>query len=975
LEDAVNTRFNELMAAHDARHAAVDYLLETEEYAAFLEILAKYEGRGRVKTAPRAQFKAYAKNTLDAMAVADAVRHDRFMAYMRKHQRMEAEKAADGKLDEAAAANELVRLNFEMAGLAVKNRREMEAAERRIKKALRSKSIDTDFRTNLHILAHRFGLTKKPPAPEFLARASSLESLLTDESGLIDNSGAFAEWLVGGSYTTSYKKLTMTQLRELADLTAFLEKMGRQKKAPTLSDGTLVADAVSDSMAETSGLKQRKVHRRGGTREALQKLWNGYQGMSESIPFLVIELGGYRNVGPSGVKSYTEKVLADPLTDAVRAETVLFRKIWEQARPHVDTIHAGIRRLQKAHGARIVAAGAEVPAALRHAGQDGWWAPDQIFAVVHNLGNQDNIDRLKDGYGLTENDLAALTAMLTEEEVLAIQGLWDTYNSLYDRINDVHMQMKGYPMSRVQALPRVVTVKGGKQVTLPGGYAPIRYDRTLNTPGSLQVARFSEREELMAQAEAVYQVPATKSGFTMVRKKSVKLPLRLTMDIAAEHLRDTVHYITHAAAVRDVQKVLFNTEYGAHVAGFLNPASYEAMAMGLRHIAQPAAGEQDWFSRKLNWVSPLVTAYTLGWNFSVMLKQWFSSPAAMVDIGPVAYLEGQMYMFGLKDYIQGTDIIMQRGWYGKYHQILEMSPKMRARAEAVDADLRRKVEGMRFNQTVWGRLNQFFAFDIAGKEYSIKTLQESVFILIRMMDALTVMPIWHGSLKKGLRMFDGDLEKAIKFADDIVDRTQPSGSAEQLTQWQRSKVAKYFIRFVSFTVGKYIQRRRVHFRAMRQGQLSVPLYAWHTFLEAILPPVLMKMMFALFQGDPMPWEDDDEGNPAIYDYALNTLAYWFATGRPLVQDLVGAFSAPLETPISTAGKIAKRNAVGLFNAVEEGLDEEAFKKMAWNAWEFFSLVSRMPFSRVQAKAEKGIAQEKDKYLSDTPIKYVIPAYK
>jgi hypothetical protein len=35
----------------------------------------------------------------------------------------------------------------------------------------------------------------------------------------------------------------------------------------------------------------------------------------------------------------------------------------------------------------------------------------------------------------------------------------------------------------------------------------------------------------------------------------------------------------------------------------------------------------------------------------------------------------------------------------------------------------------------------------------------------------------------------------------------------------------------------------------------------------------------------------------------------------------------------------------------------------------------MPFSRVQAKAEKGIAQEKDKYLSDTPIKYVIPAYK
>lgn len=978
--EAVKIRIAQLEQEHDAQYRAEDYIFDTREYGEFLRIMAKYEKRDTRGVTPTKAFKVYAQEQLDSMTVREAVQHGRFLAAMKKQARLEADFAAAQDFGPAAAANELVRLNYEMTGQAIKNRKFVEDVEKKIKGAARAQTIDPKYVLNIRALALRFNLGTPTTQDVDMLKKVPLDTLLTDDEDIIDNSGAFSIFLTDESFTMDYRDLSMSQMRELGDLLAFLITRGRDAKKQMLADGRMsIEEAVQLSVAESMGIKGKSVYQRWGIGAWLADRWRSYIAMADSLPFLCIALGGYQNIGWKGVKSITENLISDRLRTAQNEEVKLRADINKRLDPHLTAILKGIERLKKTYGRKIVLDGnahpqqgiAQVPYQLRQMGQSntkngkaasdmGWWEADQIFAVVHNLGNEGNLSRLKQGYpDLTDDAVEALLDLLTEEELNAIQGVWDTYESLYPEINAVHKRINGYDLDKVK--PRDVYTRYGK---LKGGYAPIVFDGRLMGSKSQRIAGWTEKDDLMASSEAIRQVPKSKSGFTKTRQDNVKLPLKLSMSIVSAHFRDTSHYITHVEAVRDINRIINHESFVTNAQQFLGMPVYDMMKAGLKHVARPERTENNFMTWLMGKVRPLTTAAILGMNFSVALKQWFSSPGAMFEIGGKAWLKGHLHMFGLADYIQGTTIIMERNPIAKYRQILDLSPFMRERAEAVDTDLINKLDRMRP--------------EVGPRQVRMGQLRDFMFILIRMVDAMTVMPIWHGALKKGLDVYQQDLSKAIRYADDVVAKTQPVATPLDLNEWQRSPAARIFAMFATFTVGKYFQRKKLHWNAMVKGKMSKQDWALHQFLETIIPAMLMKMLIDLIKNEPMPWDEPEEDDmmPPWMDYMTTTLGYGLVTGMPLFQELISPFSAPLETPWTEAGRIFKRAVVGPVETVADYLrgEEEdaaaAAQAIGWDLFELMSFTSGVPASRLWENAIKGAGQMEEG--EGHPLNLLIP---
>jgi hypothetical protein len=877
--EALKLRMAQLAAEHDARFRAEDYLVVTDQYSAFLEIMAKYENRDAKGVTPKKAFKLHAQKELEQMEVRRAVRHDRFLSSMKKYARIEADKARQQKFDEAAKANELTRLNFEMAGQAVRNRKAVEKTIRKIRGAAKSHAVFYPYHDNLLALAQRFNLGTPAMAPKDPAGKPPLTDLLSDENELIDNSGAFSEFLTNESFTMDYRRLTMAQMRELSDLVNFLIGRGRDAKKQMLSDKSMSIDeAAMKIAAETSTLPTKKVWRKNSFLRKTTDTARGYFAMLDSLQFIAMALGGYQNIGKKGVKSSAEQLLVDPVFKAQDQETVMFGDIYRKMLPHMRQVQRAMRRMHQKHGRRIRVEGVEVPHLLQQDGQDGWWSADQIFSIALNMGNEGNIERLYNGYSdLTRATVDRLLGLLEKEDWDAVQGIWDVIDSLYNDINRVHMNINYFPMQKVEARP--VTTRFGEY---RGGYYPARFDPSLMSSESLKVAEFTETDDLMSRSEAIRQVPANKSGMTKKRVVNVRLPLKLTMSVATEHIRDAIHYITHAEVIRDVDRITRHHLVIEQTQRALGQKVYDMIRPALKYIARPERDYQSDMERRIEWFRGRTTPFILAWNASVALKQVFSSPAAAFDMG-------------LKDYIHGFTVLFTSSPMRRYEEMQALSPYMAARAKSFDRELMQQFNLLKPDQrALW----------FGDKALTWEDVRNFGFWPIRLMDTLAVLPIWHGAFQKSLRATNGDVEKAVAYADNIVRRTQPSAQPVDLTHWQRvGGIARLFSLFQTFTVGKYRQRQRLHFRAFLAGKLSTMDYAWFNFMDAVLPAVGMQLLFAVL------WGQDLEDEESLWEMAKGVMQYWLLTGLPIFEGLWGEFGGPLDTPVS-AGPDEFKKAIG-----------------------------------------------------------------
>lgn len=981
--ERVNQLAEELFAAEETQVNPDEIVLAGEAYGKYLESYnAMLSKKIRSKTySPRDYLRRFVKEKSGATVIREAMRYYVHQHTMRKHSRLREEAAKKGDANAEAFHLEKVRLAHEFIGESVRVREEVQKIVNRAKNLAKNKSgLDFHYRDHIRTLVQRFGMGGRSLLPKNPAEMSSLRTLLEAEKDINEVPPSFPEWLVDGTEQVNWKDLTVDQLRAVNNLIQFLDHRGRKtRKENKAVSKERVDNAAEAGIAHVEG-NERKKYEYGSIQRKVVDAKDEFLASMNTLYFILDAFDGYVSIGKDGKHGVNTEMIYDALVECQDNDSRMWNEMWEKCGDAFLHLHRTAQQWEKQHGKKFsrlkltaglrdgvhrelgsqIKEGAntsldtqeflelDVPAIMQQDGRK--WTPDAILGLMLHTGTKSNLERVFAGYPeLKEGQtLAYLKSMLTHKDWDAIQQIWDAIDSLYPQLDVVHKKMNGFHMTKIEAQPFGIE-RGGVVKKYQGGYFPVKYDSTL--PQTHFVKQYTELDSLLSRAEAINQTPAARSGFTQGRKnKAPGFPLRLSVDVAAEHLRETIHYMTHAEALRFVDRLTKHKKWEKAFIDVMGQEAYRALRGHLKSIAMPEQLPPEyvnkWWYRMGEKMRVGATTFILSWNFGVATKQVFSLPGGVHDIG-------------MKDFCKGLKTVMTNSPMRKMKWIHEVSPYMRDRAGSMDReflDIARK-----FKMDVK-------TVSIFGKDVSHQDVVDFGFWPIRLADMATTYVLWIGAYEKAMGQ-SKDPEKAVRYADNIIRKSQPSSNPIDQTMLQRDKRLwmRWFTLFQTYLGRTYFTRQVHHFSAWKKKAMSHSEYVKYLLYDQIFPPVAMTLMMALMWGNAPDPDDDEAMKDFMMDIGLGTAAYQ-AAGIPIA----GNWFTPFEAAKSPAG-------VGI------ELVEKAFKKginyasdpserraddVMWALFHLGSFATRVPISRVAQRSKKGL----DQYLEDegTPVNILIP---
>jgi hypothetical protein len=1016
-KEAVQERVTQKQREHDAQFNVEDFIVDSADYRKYLELMGRYvlgkgldqatidagiqrnikrwekeadseirsenpelsgrdlqiavddrvqekiasfqEKKARVGAISTDALKALAKEVIAAKTVRDARAQHRYMAASKKAAGEGRRAIAKKDWAAASAASEVERFNYEMASLSGKVREEVDDILARVKrigkpKAKGKDTIEYDFREGMLHLIERFQLAPYlPRSPE--QTPDYAELFAGDVYGKSFEKPAFFD----GS--GDYRDLRMEQLRELDRGIRYLAGEGKIGKDEFMADGeTRFEDVNEEAVSIHETMNVLKKWEKGSMMRRITDWTRSAFSRLDSLTFIAKSSDGYTNLGKDGKKGPMERYVIDPIKDAIDKLLKDQKRINAELAPHLDQIqktNRKWRKMFKKNGGHIVIDGVPLPSALRADGQTKGWRDYQLWAIVLNTGNtgdKSNLQNLIAGFQdeLTPQMIEKVKDMFTVEDMEAVQGIWDTINSLYSQTNAQFFKDNNYYLPKVEATPFHFKGRDFK-----GGYYPIKHDRNL----SYKVADRGLVEDFFNNEGAKIVVPFTPKGHTVTRKDGVALPLKLELNVIDSHFRETLQYIHFSDPVRDSDRITRNPEFRETFIDVLGEAVYGTIRPSLQHIASPKMEGLDLpTARGWEWLRGLSTAYILAWNTGVALKQPLSTFGAIRDLGGGDAVKGtQVYLRGIMEVITSPRA---------HHQMMiDLSDYMNNRQSAFDRELHSEFiklsaaqKGIYFNLT-----------KDQVKKITWQDVKNFGFWQIRIADATTVLPIWHGAFQDKLAADQSNLEEAVRYADDMVRNSQPSAQPLDLSSWQRDAGAiRLFSQFQTFTVGKYGQRQRMFYRAWRNKSITTAEYAWFNFFDAFLPMVSINLLQAVLWGKDL--EDEDTQIEMLVDSLVGSLTM----GIPIVSNIARTYTSGygeyLDSPVlQTGSRMIEGLLAGLesLNGFENDKDRE---RALWDIAHVLSILMGVPVDKIVARAIKGSKQKKGvegaKYLVPAPIK-------
>jgi hypothetical protein len=958
---AIQNRVNQKNAELEATFKSEDYLAETQEYADFIQrwndhlrneqaraTRAEVTGKPRKKITTE-QMKAYAQAQIDEMSVENAQRTDKFLNAMKRAatNMRKAEKAKD--YAKAIRESEKMLLNKEMAAISVRNRRAVTAFENRAKKFRKlgaPKSVSLRYREGIRSLIERFSILPNVAPQNEDYSVADLQNLLQPPKSEKEEPYAVefyaSEFLIPSRpedvRVRDYKKISMFELKELDNVMKFLTKMGRDEQMGLLSDGeTQLQEVVDENVEEMNAIEPQKVYDRFSIARKLTDTSRKFFANLLGLPYITKALGGYQALKGkiSSLETWITERLKDIEDDRLRRTDQNNQAIQEA----VTVIGNAQRRMIKnAKGQKLFDSGVPVPEIIQDNGsQLNYWTPEQIMALAFNRGNQSNINAVTQGFeGLTLGQIdTLLNKYLTQQDMDAVQTILDQMESFFAETDRTHVKMKGFHMGKVPAQEWIF--KGKKY---RGGYYPLNYDRVLSD----FIGEKKEIEDLFESEQAKFTVPFAASSHTITRTESGHaLPVDLRLIHIYRHFDKTIRYITHAETIRDVDRIIRNKEWRKAAEKALGKDVYAQIRPSLKHIANPhIPGVDIPGKRAVGYLRSVATAANLALNTMVAMKQVFSTPSAIHDMG---LGDGG----GFKAYLKGMGHVMASPSVA-YNTMLDMSPYMKERITSWERDLLRpKFNKMTPNQREVAFGNRHVTWD---------DVVNLGFFEIKAMDTATVLPIWWGAYQDKLNENSSNEKEAIRHADNIVRDTQPSATALDVSAWFRA--GGFFSLFnlhQTFTVGKYGQRQRTYYRAFRDGKISAVDYAWFNFMDALIPLISINVMVAFLKGGDLAGDEEE-----WYDIAEKSISSWLFMGIPLVSSMYDAITKGWRDPLEVPGaRQVKRTArtigqmgQGVSNIVTgEELSGKEKEQLYWGMADMASDFSRVPVSKISKKALEG----------------------
>lgn len=624
---------------------------------------------------------------------------------------------------------------------------------------------------------------------------------------------------------TSWREMTVEEMRGLADTVRQLEHLGRLKNRLLSNQAKRSYQEVRDELAgvlEASAKAQgrkAKVRREAATRweksaQWLSGVWWGHLKISTIARIF--------DDGKDNGAFFRHFIL--PLKQAADREATMTAEAAEK-------LYAVLQPLAK-HTGRLKG----MLEQKRDYQGLGRLTREQLFAVALNMGNAGNLQRLLDGSGWHLADVERAVSTLTAEEWHAVQSVWDLLESYRPQIAALERRMTGVEPDWVEARPFKIMSADGVEVELRGGYYPAKYD--LEADGAAEKNEAST--EALAQAGAAGLAAATRRTFTKQRADQVKgRPLRLSLNVAYDAFNEIIHDLTHREAVADANRLLNSHTLDTLIRQHYGAAAKRQLTEAVKDIAagnSGAAQALDTISARLR---QNVSVAGLGFNVTSAAMQLIGIVPAMTRLGAGYTAKAMMTYFA-------HPIASTRG-------ANELSEMMANRT-----------------RTRFRELNEV-ANSVNGSDGIIR--RYAYWLMMRMQQIVDTI-VWHGAMMKAQ---DAGMaqEDAVQVADQTVLDTQGGGQAKDLSALERGgATAKLFTVFYSYMNTALNMGAATAMTERNKGKMAA-----HLLLQWVVPTALT----ALFKSLLTPGDDDDDLAKKLAKEQISFMLGMFVGGRELAQ--------------------------------------------------------------------------------------------
>jgi hypothetical protein len=586
-------------------------------------------------------------------------------------------------------------------------------------------------------------------------------------------------------------------------------------------------------------------------------------------------------------------ILMQPFTDAADAEI----KLWEDVGNIVlESIEGRSKEDIKRHNRKVYIS------EIKDENNDGNLMGHQILAVALNTGNQGNLRKmlLGEGWAQPDNDaqitlqnpkLQAVLKHMTKSDWDLVQLIWDQMDKLYPQLAEVHRRTTGLVPPKVDAAP-VETPFG----TFKGGYYPVKYDANRDHRAELN------EDKLNAQTESMFStigsIQASVNASATNERTKYYAPIRLSLDVVPGHFQETIHYITHHDAVREVNKLIRNKSVAETIKAKLGPEEFAQLKPWLNDLAKDGkeAPTKMFWDDMLGRLRFGLTLGTMGFRVTTGLIQLSGMSNTIAEVGLKPVLQSARS-------ILGSPSTMREAWDFANSN----SKVLNHRTKTMDREIKNAMT------------------KLAGKRGMLAAVQEASMKHIAYIQTFMVdLPSWYAAYIQKLDE-TGDVQKAYQYADWVVENVQGSGMTKDMARIMRgqSESGRMFTMFMTFFSSLWNLERDV-VKGARSGRYSVTSVAAKLmFLFSI--PVLFEM---LLRGE---FDEDDEPEEALQQILTKTASFPVQS-VPFVRDIVngatGEFGYNI-SPIASVLEAGTRSVPEL--ATRPFADEEITKSQAKGA--------------------------------------------
>ena len=971
----------------EIKSPSMDAVINSPEFDEAVEMMNQYLSdavRGTRSQISRAALKRKAQDDMAEMVMRDAVRSDRFEGSVQRALKAERRAVAGDQFADALAFNEEARVQSAMAKNArvIRDRRDKTILAARKLPRMDKSSIEYAYFYHVNKLAARFGLIPDndllpPPSTDLTLSELMVTTAVDDEMNAMPDYGA---WLMQGDASPRlgqldqqasrsvpvtrnppkrYHMLKVWEFEELQRMMDFLVKKGRLLKNDTINHGKeKLQEVIDESVDEMSKVNDRVRKRADGTpiidrnnfiSRYGQKIIDGLWAPLKTVAPILRTLDGFN--GPRFKDFSISKPLARsiqiPLEIANKAKEVLNRDTMEAMAPYLKILKRAIDRLGK-----NVKTDVPITQSMKDADYSKWTG-QMVLGVALNMGNTYNAQAMAQGMGwLVEKEQAdgslkvvpdirngnRLMELFTDEELSAIQGIWDTLNTLWAPSLSVHEQLYAFPPGKVEADPVTIVREDGSSITLNGGYYPLRGDPKDKGASTARLDDVAALKEIFGGS---FAPPAAKRNHLIARNGfGNKLVMLDPSRVINDHLDMTINLITHGVWLRDTRRIFNNQQWSKAARLKIGDANYKQLNGWLRAIVGRERQDLNWFDNTVQAAKGATSIFYLAFKLKGIVTTADAIPRLMGDIG------FWNYMRGVGSLINGD------GWK-RWQFMLNESSHMRDRLKGGwEREAKDLVKGSL-------DLNTYSGFATAkkkGVEYALATYATP--------SLMYEWPAWSFTYEKTLQE-SGDHDIAVATADLAIKSSEPSAAVSDRSQISRDRksVATMGTMFSSWA-HTGLNSNRFAARALLNGEMSPAEYVSYAFFTNLMPAAMFAAIgtvMGIAFGD-LGDEDEEEIIKSLgEDFARNVITDQLR-GIPFAADLADPLlkevfeedpsikralargTSSNRLPVVVATNIAVKGIEGMYDVFASD-DEEEQRKALWDIAHMVSYYSGIPVSK------------------------------